>query len=419
MKKGFTLIELLAVIVILAIIALIATPIVLDIIKDSTQSANLRSAEMYLDAVEQAISIEKMNNIKFNPNTCEVIEEGNLLCDNKDRIDIKVTGGVPKKGSIITFEKGKIKDTQLQYQNVEIVKNDKGNLEYKNYKYLNNYQHKHVNGTIEKHEVTFNNDGHGICSKCKEEVLSPGIYNESGIMTKSWQQLLDEETIYVIDGKVTTHINLIVSGSNPSSDKLNGKLVIADGVTIIDSNAFAYCYNLTSVIMPNTVTSIDNSAFGACTNLKSVIIPSSVTNIAYNAFYSCRGLESIIVDKDNTVYDSRNDSNAIIETATNSIVCGCKNTIIPTSVVAIKRNAFYGLSNMTSITIPANITSIEDYAFSYCTGLKNINYEGTTEQWNQISKGSSWNIDAVEMTVNCTNGNITVPKKETAWSPFF
>ena len=52
MKKGFTLIELLAVIVILAIIALIATPIVLNIIKDSRESAGLRSAEMYLDAVE-------------------------------------------------------------------------------------------------------------------------------------------------------------------------------------------------------------------------------------------------------------------------------------------------------------------------------------------------------------------------------
>ena len=68
--QGFTLIELLAVIVILAIIALIATPIVLSIIKDSRESANLRSAEMYIDAVEQAVSIEKMNNSSFNPYRC-------------------------------------------------------------------------------------------------------------------------------------------------------------------------------------------------------------------------------------------------------------------------------------------------------------------------------------------------------------
>ena len=64
-NKGFTLIELLAVIVILAIIALIATPIVLNIIKDSRESAGLRSAEMYLDAVEQSIAKQMMNDPTF------------------------------------------------------------------------------------------------------------------------------------------------------------------------------------------------------------------------------------------------------------------------------------------------------------------------------------------------------------------
>lgn len=55
-KKGFTLIELLAVIVILAIIALIATPIVLGIIEDARNNAKKRSAELVIQSVELAYS---------------------------------------------------------------------------------------------------------------------------------------------------------------------------------------------------------------------------------------------------------------------------------------------------------------------------------------------------------------------------
>ena len=132
MKNGFTLIELLAVIVILAIIALIATPIVLNIINESKESARLRSAEMYLDAVEQSISVEKMNNTKFNPNECTITDKANLECDTKDGIlEVKVNGDKPLNGSI-TFENGKIKDVSLEYSNGKtIVKNDKGQLQYK------------------------------------------------------------------------------------------------------------------------------------------------------------------------------------------------------------------------------------------------------------------------------------------------
>ena len=130
MKKGFTLIELLAVIVILAIIALIATPIVLDIIKDSKKSSLLRSAEFYISAVEQAVAKEKMNDATYNPNTCK-IENKKLYCDGRtEELKVDVEGEMPESGNI-TFSNGDIKDVTLKYEEGKtIVKNAQGNLVY-------------------------------------------------------------------------------------------------------------------------------------------------------------------------------------------------------------------------------------------------------------------------------------------------
>jgi len=127
MKKGFTLIELLAVIVILAIIALIATPIVLNIINDTKESAQLRSAEMYLDGVEQAIMRENMKGT-FNPNICN-LKDGSLSCDDKP-VMVDVKGEKPTDGTI-TFQNGKINEVSLSFEpNKTIIKNEEGKLVY-------------------------------------------------------------------------------------------------------------------------------------------------------------------------------------------------------------------------------------------------------------------------------------------------
>ncbi len=127
--KGFTLIELLAVIVILAIIALIATSIVLGIIDDTKESAMLRSAEMYITGVEHAIMKENMNNGgNFRPTNCD-ISNGSIKCDDKDLIPVEVDGEVPSDGTIV-FENGKIKEVTLNYQSGTIVKDQNGDLVY-------------------------------------------------------------------------------------------------------------------------------------------------------------------------------------------------------------------------------------------------------------------------------------------------
>ena len=147
---------------------------------------------------------------------------------------------------------------------------------------------------------------------------------------------------------------------------------IPNSVTSIGDYAFSNCTSLTSIEIPNSVTSIGDRAFDACTSLTSIEIPNSVTSIGEYAFRYCTSLTSIAVDAGNTKYDSRNDCNAIIETASNTLIAGCKNTIIPDSVTSIGNYAFYGCRSLTSIEIPNSVTSIGDEAFYGCRSLTSI-----------------------------------------------
>ena len=177
------------------------------------------------------------------------------------------------------------------------------------------------------------------------------------------------------DGQVVTPYKTDVFGANiVSNEYVSGRGIITfDGeVTSIGATAFSYCSGLTSIEIPNSVTSIGNLAFSGCRGLTSIEIPNSVTNIVVNPFAGCEGLSSIIVENDNPAYDSRNGCNAIINSATNELVSGCMNTIIPNSVTSIGKHAFNGCSGLTSIEIPNSVTSIDSDAFYGCSGLTSI-----------------------------------------------
>ena len=179
-------------------------------------------------------------------------------------------------------------------------------------------------------------------------------------------------------------------------------ITIPESVTSIGGYAFDGCDGLTSVTIPNSVTSIGESAFNDCSGLTSITIGSGVTSIGGHAFYECSGLTSIMVQTDNPAYDSRDNCNAVIETATNTLIVGCKNTVIPNSVTSIGTDAFYNCFGLTSITIPNSVTSIGTDAFDGCYYLTSVTIgSGVT------SIGSSAFFDCSGLTnVYCYADNV-------------
>ncbi len=200
-------------------------------------------------------------------------------------------------------------------------------------------------------------------------------------------------------------------------------LIIGDNVTKIPDYAFAGCNITGELIIPNSVITIGNRSFVSCQRLTAVTIGESVQGIGSNAFLDCHSMaiinfnavrindyyssdasfflynhaigvlnigenvatfprriwgddfiyfSTINVSSANTTFDSRDNCNAIIETSTNTLIFGCRCTIIPNSVTRIGNKAFYNCGTMTSITIPNSVTSIGNNAFYGCDYLTEV-----------------------------------------------
>ena len=177
---------------------------------------------------------------------------------------------------------------------------------------------------------------------------------------------------------------------------------IPNSVTSIGDNAFCVCDGLTSVEISNSVTSIGRSAFYGCDGLTSVVIPNSVTSIGECAFAG-RSLTSIVVAEGNTVYDSRQGCNAIIESASNTLIVGCQSTTIPNGVTRIGNNAFYDCDGLTALNIPYTVTSIGDCAFQYCDGLTAIEIPNSVTNLGYGAFYNCQNLTSVTIPNSVTN----------------
>ena len=138
----------------------------------------------------------------------------------------------------------------------------------------------------------------------------------------------------------------------------------------IGVNAFQGCSSLSQIELPETVNNLSSDAFES-TSLDNIVIPKSVNNIASNSFLKCNKLASIVVAAANETYDSRNGCNAIIRKSDNTLLIGCKNTVIPEGVTTISAHAFESI-DLEKIVIPASVTTINQQAFRALFKLKSV-----------------------------------------------
>ncbi len=229
-------------------------------------------------------------------------------------------------------------------------------------------------------------------------------------------------------------------------------ITIPNTVKKIDCGAFSQCYKLENLILPEDLDTISNITASYCTKLKSINIPKNVKHISDFAF-SFSGISSlslpegltsigqqafignpienlyipstvekigniafslndkmkkIIVDKNNKVFDSRNNCNAIIETKSSTLILGDATTIIPDNIATIRTSAFYGVDSLLHINIPASVSLIKPQAFYSCKNIRSIKVDANNKYYDSRDNCNAI-IDKARNSLILGSVNTTIP----------
>ena len=399
MKKGFTLIELLAVIVILAIIALIVTPVISKVINGAKQRTAVVGSQNYVDSVNKTYALSMLDSKYDYLKDKDILETG---FDDNELNEIEVSG---KKPTYIKIEYDKTKN---------VVKEGKFCVDGISVDY--------INGVANKSENDY-------CNKKVE----PGLYDKDNNLLFTWDSLINDygmsldwytndsrkydmhyEMAGISYGSGVVYDKFYYEGSNSNpvyvevdditdstapgvilskSAFANGKklvvsgkdgvipeyafknlpnidVIIPSGITKVESFAFAHS-KITSVSIGSDVKTINGQSFDNTPNLKAFIMPDTLTEFGYSgeyegSIYRYGGLVASGVEK---VVFSKN-----ISEVPEAFCNNCKNLKIidiSSNIKKIGPRAFES-SGLESLTLHEGLESIERYAFDYSPNLKSV-----------------------------------------------
>jgi hypothetical protein len=183
-------------------------------------------------------------------------------------------------------------------------------------------------------------------------------------------------------------------------------LTIPNSVKSIGMSAFYGCNSFINIVIPNSVTTIGDGAFYACTSLTNITIPNSVLKINSGTFMYCLSLNTINIPNSVTSIGDEAFSTCTRLTSLN----------IPSSVTSIGKSAFFNCGALTSIDIPASVLFIGNNALNSCAKLSAINVEGTNQTYSSID-GVLFNKNQttlIQYPIAKTGSSYTIPASVTS-----
>lgn len=266
--------------------------------------------------------------------------------------------------------------------------------------------------------------------KALTDIYYPGTMDQWAAIRKgsNWDDKTGSYTIHCSDGDIPKEVPqpTPAEGSEGLAFTLN-----EDGISCTVSGIGSCTDTLIRIPAKHnglTVTAVAEEAFYGRTQITGITIPATVTSISEHMIGENPDLETLTVEAGNPVYHS--SGNCIVETATKTLIVGCKGSVIPAdgsvtyigdyaffasgltaisipdAVTAIGYAAFSQNFDLTEVTLPATVAELSGSLFNLCSSLTDIRYEGTMDQWKAMGKGGYWDYETGTYTIHCTDGDI-------------
>ena len=252
--------------------------------------------------------------------------------------------------------------------------------------------------TIPEGVTTIGAEAFNNCSSLTEITLPAGVASIGDLAFNKCSKLAD---VHIPNSVVTIGKNAFANCTSLTGIDLPDSLIrieeslfyyctgltsveIPDSVTEIGFSAFDHCTALAEIDLGEGVELIEKYAFDSCTSLTKITIPDSITTIGNNIFYGCGNIQFNTYENGKYLGNAGNPYVALICAADTS-VSSCE---VNANTRVIAGGAFTGCENLASVTIPASVVSICQYAFYNCTTLAEVFYGGSATQWESVAIGN-------------------------------